>query len=296
MKRKFNNIYLLLFPGIDILFKEDISKKCIIQVKPMLKKNKYSKEHLIKDVRWLKKVVALIGTILGIILGINKLVQSQFGALTNSVSADFLLQISMIILFFSFIYAARADADLVELVGTKPPRVGVLSPEGIGLIILLTAIYIFLWFSDGVKEFSLFLGAFWFLNFIGWHLTAKKALQNTFKYEQDEDIDIIERIKLVENHMTGRWQRNRFLLGFLLYGILIVSTVSDLYLKVSFAGFSPEFVISLYIFLCLIFLLGWMWIKRISVTIALGTIESMARNYHFMGKKEYKKFKELNKE
>lgn len=131
-------------------------------------RDRYSKEGLMRQVRQVRLLTRIFAVLLVTPLGINKLVSEQFGVLTSNASADFLIQLSMVLLFFSILTGANYDVGLIGLVCEEPVRHGIFAWRGVGFVLFLAVFYVSLWFAEDINMFCMILSAYWAVNFTGW--------------------------------------------------------------------------------------------------------------------------------
>lgn len=246
---------------------------------------KRSKINLIKDMRVLRSVVQYSGTILVVILGINTIMDIKFGILPNMISTNVLLDISKLIIFFSFIYANKFDTELIEIEGEEPLKIKILSIWGIIYTILLIFSYLFLWFSRGPIEFCKSFLIFWTVIFVGWFLMKKFVLKDTLEPSiNSSSLDIIESIFIVKEQILGVWQLYRYIIGYALFLLPILLHITNINLYLYFKEIPSDFLLSLFILLSILFIWGWIWIKRIQVKISLDLISNLSKKYDFIKK------------
>jgi len=252
-------------------------------------------DHIEKLAWWATKFVNSVCAILALFFTWLQLKNYQIAQVIEYAKPEFLLKLTMIGFYTSWLFGSTFDIKIQKSVYVKDPYRGKLGSIGFSLLILFSiSAIVLLWASDNEQNFFIALSAFMALNIVSYiyvfrrmHPAASESEQLFYK---KKDFRRLLQIKVVTHYMFGKWQRYRFLfvaLGICLLNAIYFSTWirtnvgETIHRIVPSVEASPVATllpgIALLVFLAISE--GWIWTQRLTVKISLGTIAKISEQY-----------------
>ncbi|OEU75377.1 MAG: hypothetical protein BA874_09100 [Desulfuromonadales bacterium C00003068] len=244
------------------------------------------KNQLMNMLSSLRIWIKILSSALVIVFGWLKLHGVSLIALTSSPVANFLLMITMIIYFFSWVFGALWDAHDQALVYLTSPNKGRLPIMAIGLMIIITVVFGILCWINSYRDFAMVLGAFWLINLIAWLFLvsniSKKAfdLSSNILKANEDTIELVS-LNIVRDYIEGKWQWWRFMLGGLLILCInvLANTTAPSLIKETTSALSEEFIMVFSIFLFVTVVESWIWLARVKRRVSLNLLTTLRNKY-----------------
>ena len=253
--------------------------------------DKPRRDYTIKLAWTIRLFLWITSVILTIIFSWLKLEGIPFSVITNDIVASYILKISLIIYFFSWILGCNFDIYYQTLVYETVPNKGDIPKLGYFAIFGIVILFGLLCWIDSFKKFSLVLPCFWILDHLSLIYMIKKivnpALKDSLDYNQKEhNYRNIEKINVISEYLRGIWAKWRFLVGFSILLFIIFLSFTDYPSKLSnyLTWKSADFVISLSILFFVLLVEIWIWLRRIGVRICFRNIDSINEHYRLSPK------------
>lgn len=215
--------------------------------------------------------------------------------LLESTQAGFVLKIALTLYYFSWVFGANFDVGLQQAAFLRDRHRGNLGLRAIAAIAGFGVVAaILLWVSNDEQRFSMALIAFVVVNVVGWHVLAARvsSICHASLILAEGDYFEIERIRLVQEFISGNWQRHRFLVMFLIAAVgaavcfvpevratirtVVVSLAPDLREK----GAVVDQLLPASVFLMfLVIAESWIWTMRAKTRLFLALIDDLRLTY-----------------
>lgn len=239
-----------------------------------------------------RRVVKAIAVLLPVVIGGLSLRDVTFESVVDVVTRSnaVIWRATIVAYFVSLIFGAYSDIDDQERVYRGAAAGGSLPITAGALILLLAATGGVLAYSPTFEIFAAALAAFWLTFAVGWkymvtQITTPLVATSREFYETGKNYAGLERLKVVEEFVAGRWQIRRFLAGgafaIAMIGLAIASRlgVND----VPIAGHIDwETVKSLAMLVFVLAMEAWIWAKRIKMKSLLMGLDQLSDRYSFV--------------
>jgi hypothetical protein len=244
----------------------------------------------------IQMAIKVVGGLLAGIFTWLQLKDFPFIPLLESAPPEALLKFVIATYYFSWVFGTSFDVKLQQSVYVSDPSRGRLTWAGaVALVVLAVIAAILLWVSDSTKEFAAVLNVFVLADLLTWryHLIPRtspiiRASKNI--YVQDKEYFDVERLRIVENYMVGKWHWHRFIvLGGVLLMINLLCFVdpvrkfigasSELMVPALKIGLAESLLPVLAIILFVAVAEGWKWMLRMRISITLHVMSDLKKKY-----------------
>jgi hypothetical protein len=207
--------------------------------------------------------------------GIERLPEAVAHAIANPDLSTVLWKTALVIYFFSWVLGADSDTEMQADVYLAAPHGGRLAKKDAGVILGIAVGFAVLCIvSDSYRGFALALTVFWAGNVAAWRYMVralKAAIRQSYvKYGKAGEYIDMERVRVVERYVDGRWQWWRFAVG----GALVLGLDA----LVFFADLPPAYAQGA-IFFFVMFVEAWIWIMRARTKLALSVLNDLSERY-----------------
>jgi uncharacterized membrane protein len=206
--------------------------------------------------------------------GITRLPDALRDAFTNPDVSTILWKAALVLYFFSWVFGAESDTEMQADVYLAAPHEGRLTKQDIGVMLgIAIGFAVLCVVSDNYRGFALALTGFWLFNVIAWRYMVRALKtpihQSYVKYGQDKQYVEMEKLRVVERYVAGRWQWWRFAAGAILAAAMDALSFFDLG-----QGFAQGSI-----FFFVVFVESWMWIMRAKTKVALRALDDLSERY-----------------
>lgn len=237
--------------------------------------------------------ISVIGGLLALAFGWVQLKDFPFIPLLESTQAEFVLKVALALYYFSWVFGTNFDVKLQQDVYVRDRdhgRLGWRAASAIaGFGVVAAAL---LWVSDDEKRFAAVLTVFVVMNAVGWRvvMTRVTSIVHMTLLLVGGDFFERERLRAVEEYISGNWQWHRFLaMGLIaLIGDVICffpavrMTISSMIASVDFGlkGAVVSQLLPAFVFVSFLVLAeGWIWAIRIKARLSLSLISDLKGRY-----------------
>jgi hypothetical protein len=233
-----------------------------------------------------KIVITIMAFALGVIFAWLKLKGVEFTPIVRAIPASLVLNLSLALYYWCWIFGARTDTYYQEQVYEYAPNEGRFPASGYLIAVLLTAFFGFMCWLKTFEQFAACLTAFFVVNILGWIYMVRWMLPTPVRrsreaYRTTSRFSQLASLEIVRHHICGSWQWVRFAAGGLMIAwidLLVYTRRLDFIAKV-LPGVSAELVFSFSFLAFILVIEGWIWYKRLWVLIALDVIEDLDTAY-----------------
>lgn len=245
-----------------------------------------AKNHLILFARRTRLIInwSAFGVVL--LFGWLRLRGVEVLPVVRTLPAMLLLRASLVLYYSSWLAGATFEINTQELVYARAPTSkGQLPMIAIVTIGVIVALFTILCAITSFPQFLLFLMLFWLVNILAWRYLITRLLppvwraSSAYFYELNNAAKL-DQLAFVRVYLTGRWQRARFVTGFLL--LLVVNSAVQTGVSSRLAaqfGFAEDAVLAFAVAIFLAIVEGWVWMMRLRTRIAIDTIEQLHHRY-----------------
>ncbi len=207
--------------------------------------------------------------------GIERLPEALAHAVANPDFSTVLWKTALVIYFLSWVLGGESDTEMQEDVYIGAPHGGRLNTLDIGVILgIALGFGVLCVVSDNYRGFALALTAFWAINVVAWRYMVgvlKGAIrQSASHYGRTREYIDLEKLRIIERYVDGRWQWWRFAVG----GALVLALVA-----LVFFAHVPEAYAQGAIFFFVVFVEAWIWIMRARTKLSLNVLEDLSERY-----------------
>ena len=219
-------------------------------------------------------------------------IESIDNLISNTTATDVVWKSALILFFTSWIWGTSYDTDMQELVYLSAPKKGQLPLHAIGVSVMIAIVMsVLLWVPD-YQTFTLVLILFWLINLIAWRylvwfIVGSMIASSEVTYRENQDYFGLEKLKIVENYICGRWQWWRFIFGGILCLAMIVLAISpqeNYFIPVANISVSQSFIHSMSIFLFVTLMETWIWVVRIKSRVSIDVLDDFRNRYSIQRK------------
>jgi hypothetical protein len=209
-----------------------------------------------------------------------------YNALESAPVASWLLGLSLVIFYSSWIAGAYFDIGMQKEVYVIPPD-RKLTLRDVGAMLAVAATFALLGsFLDKPVIFSAVLVVYWLVNLLAWRYLVSAIIagirsDSAKRYSQDSRYLDLAKLATVREYIEGAWQWWRFafggalvagLAGFSLFGARAMARQSPPSLP-----FLP--VDAIWFLLLVLVVESWMWYKRFATLLRLACFDDLGREY-----------------
>ncbi len=245
-------------------------------------------DRLARTTRRVVKVVAILlpAVVAGLSLR-DVTVQTVVDVLTRS--NEVVWRVAILLYFASLVFGAYSDIDDQARVFRVAPRMGQLPLPAIAIILMLGIIGGIVAYSWSFEVFAIALTAFWVVWILGWKfmvgaVTAPMVGDSRAIYTRNNDYAGIERTRVVEDFLAGRWHIARFLAGgailLMLLGLSLARHQNIAALPIV-GALNWETLKAFGLLFFVLVMESWIWAKRIKMKALLMGLDQLARRYRF---------------
>lgn len=239
-----------------------------------------------------RRVVKAVAVLLPVVIGGLSLKDVTLASVVEVVTRSnaVIWRATIVAYFVSLIFGAYSDIDDQERVFRGVADGGRLPIGGGAFILLLALTGGFLAYSPTFEIFAAALATFWLTFALGWKYMVSRITKPLIASSRDfyanaENHAGLERLRVVEEFVAGRWQVARFAAGGAFVLALIGLAVAS-YLGVNdipVAGrIDWETMKSLAMLVFVLAVEAWIWAKRIKMKSLLMGLDQLSDRYRFV--------------
>jgi hypothetical protein len=207
--------------------------------------------------------------------GFHRMPEALGDAIANPDLSGLLWRAALVIYFLSWVGGAESDTEMQSEVYANAPHGGRLTVTDAGAIVSIALGFLALCiFGKTYQGFAGTLTVFWGINIIAWrymvHVLKPPIHHSYTAYGRAGRYIDMERVRVAERYIDGRWQWWRFAVG----AVLIV--VMDL--LAFFLDLPPGYAHGT-IFFFVVFVEAWIWLMRWRAKVALNVLEDLSERY-----------------
>jgi|HubBroStandDraft_6_1064221.scaffolds.fasta_scaffold365908_1 hypothetical protein len=244
---------------------------------------------------WAFQAIRIIGGILLVFFGWLQLRFVPILTYVQNTPPEALVKAALIIYYASWITGATFDTRIQDKVYISDPKRGEITLNLIAAIVgFFVVAFALVWASSHQQYFAVVLLSFVVLNITGWALIIARvkpiieATRSNFLVR--DNFFRIEQLRLIEEHMTGKWQIHRFaaMLAVVLVAILIYYSSATRFFLARLIESSPiglpsntvaELLPATMYLTFVVMAESWIWIKRENVRSTLFALDRLRKRY-----------------
>jgi hypothetical protein len=244
---------------------------------------------------WAYQAIKWIGAILFIFFGWLQVRFLPVLSYVQNTPPEALIKGTLIAYYASWIGGCTFDTWIQQKVYVSDPKQGEVTVSLIGAIFAMFIVaFVLVWASSHQQFFALILLGFTIVNIVGWWLIVARIkpiiAASRAKLLSGERFFRLEQLRVIEAHMTGAWQRSRFvamvlisLLGVLVYYSSPVRLFIARFIEASPLGIASNTAADLLppiIYLSFVLVAeAWIWVKRENVRAMLLAMDKLRKGY-----------------
>lgn len=247
------------------------------------------------------KIVRLLGSLVSIIL-VAKLFSGLIEGLSlSSGSAWKIAQITILIYYWSWFFAALKGIETQSLLlnttdkSDRIPFAGYFGlfvgfPIGVAAMTLLLfpniieVLSLNYWFDSPTELLVFILAVFWIWDML-WHWSVRKTMRTRIektKINLKEKYIELEQLLYLEYFIFGAWRVLRIIIGAIVIGSLIFiifNLKKDIEIPLVETSVSGDLIIAIIMFLFVIISEGFIWIMRLRMFVGIASLDKISLNY-----------------
>lgn len=247
------------------------------------------------------KIVRLLGSLVSIIL-VAKLFSGLIEGLSlSSGSAWKIAQITILIYYWSWFFAALKGIETQSLLlnttdkSDRIPFAGYFGlfvgfPIGVAAMTLLLfpniieVLSLNYWFDSSTELLVFILAVFWIWDML-WHWSVRKTMRTRIektKINLKEKYIELEQLLYLEYFIFGKWRVLRIIIGAIVIGSLvfiIFNLKKDIEIPLIETSVSGDLIIAIIMFLFVIISEGFIWIMRLRMFVGIASLDKISLNY-----------------
>lgn len=207
--------------------------------------------------------------------GFHRMPEALGDAIANPDLSGLLWRAALVIYFLSWVGGAESDTEMQSEVYANAPHGGRLTLMDAGAILSIAAGFLALCiFGKTYQGFAGTLTVFWILNIVAWRYMVgvlKAPIHHSYtSYGRAGRYIDMERVRVAERYIDGRWQWWRFSVG---AALIVVMDALAFFLDV------PDGYKHGSIFFFVVFVEAWIWAMRWRAKVALNVLEDLSERY-----------------